>query len=156
MHPLWPGDHEKHTIDWTRGEMTLRGQFSIDDSCYIANTGHFNAVEFNICANQLAYATCAFAMQHKLFAKLAHHDLASFQVNQLPNMLILELNSNFKTPIDAKNFIGTMVIERSMSRRNMIFMRSSFNFFCTQSGSASGTIMFAILDNKKPGVHEPN
>ena len=31
------------------------GTFSIPESCYIASTGHFNAVEFNICYNQLTY-----------------------------------------------------------------------------------------------------
>ena len=35
--------------------LTLHGQFSIDDSCYIDDTGHFNAVEYNICFNQIAY-----------------------------------------------------------------------------------------------------
>src|SRR5688572_6040661 len=32
-----------------------RGEFRIQESFYIADTGHFNAVEFNVCYNQLAY-----------------------------------------------------------------------------------------------------
>src|SRR5262245_56508099 len=35
--------------------ITGMGRFSIPESCYIDHTGHFNAVEFNICFNQLAY-----------------------------------------------------------------------------------------------------
>jgi hypothetical protein len=35
---------------------SARAEFSIPESCYIASTGHFNAVEFNICYNQLAYS----------------------------------------------------------------------------------------------------
>ena len=37
------------------GLITAKGRFSIPESCYIDDTGHFNAVEFNICFNQLAY-----------------------------------------------------------------------------------------------------
>jgi FcoT-like thioesterase domain len=33
-----------------------RGHFTIPASCYIDDTGHFNAVEFNICYNQLGDA----------------------------------------------------------------------------------------------------
>ena len=39
--------------------VTGAGRFSIPESCYIDDTGHFNAVEFNICYNQLAYVVFA-------------------------------------------------------------------------------------------------
>ena len=39
--------------------ITGKGRFSIPESCYIDSTGHFNAVEFNICYNQLAYVLFA-------------------------------------------------------------------------------------------------
>src|SRR2546422_760024 len=41
-----------------------RGEFAISESCYIADTGHFNAVEFNICYNQIAYITLAHSVLH--------------------------------------------------------------------------------------------
>ena len=43
------------------GLISAKGRFSIPDSCYIDDTGHFNAVEFNICFNQLAYVPSASA-----------------------------------------------------------------------------------------------
>ncbi|MGW6540873.1 FcoT family thioesterase [Streptomyces sp. NPDC055051] len=39
--------------------LTGSGMFTIPEPCYIDDTGHFNAVEFNICYNQLAYYTLA-------------------------------------------------------------------------------------------------
>src|ERR1051326_3438355 len=42
-----------------------RGTFSIPESCYIADTGPFNAVEFNICYNQLTYSLLAQAIDRK-------------------------------------------------------------------------------------------
>ena len=40
-------------------DLVAAGEFHIGQSCYIQSTGHFNAVEFNICFNQLAYVTYA-------------------------------------------------------------------------------------------------
>src|SRR5205823_5095442 len=39
--------------------VNIEGNFSISESCYIDDTGHFNSVEFNICYNQLAYVLFA-------------------------------------------------------------------------------------------------
>ncbi|NET17718.1 MAG: hypothetical protein F6K08_35290 [Okeania sp. SIO1H6] len=45
----------------------VMGQFSIGESCYIDDTGHLNAVEFNICYNQLLYVAIAWGCdQQKL------------------------------------------------------------------------------------------
>src|SRR5690348_5245638 len=46
-------------------EVSAHGDFAIPESCYIADTGHFNAVEFNICYNQLAYTLLAACVEHK-------------------------------------------------------------------------------------------
>ena len=45
---------------------TVAGNFEIDESCYIDDTGHFNSVEFNICYNQLAYYLIAKSVQEGL------------------------------------------------------------------------------------------
>src|SRR5882724_11344285 len=48
-------DKAAEGIAANKGLVTAAGRFSIPESCYIDDTGHFNAVEFNICYNQLAY-----------------------------------------------------------------------------------------------------
>jgi hypothetical protein len=51
---------EKSSDDKGKGALAKGvGRFAILESCYIDNTGHFNAVEFNICFNQLAYVMFA-------------------------------------------------------------------------------------------------
>ncbi|MEO1375818.1 MAG: FcoT family thioesterase, partial [Cyanobacteria bacterium J06635_10] len=40
--------------------------FSIPESCYIDDTGHFNSVEFNICYNQLFYIIIAYLIKNQL------------------------------------------------------------------------------------------
>lgn len=47
-----------------------RGTFEIPESCYIDDTGHFNAVEFNICYNQLAYVLFGKCIQQGILQPL--------------------------------------------------------------------------------------
>ena len=42
--------------DQSEASLTAHGDLCIAESCYIDSTGHFNAVEFQICVNQLMYA----------------------------------------------------------------------------------------------------
>jgi len=52
--------NDKTAIAGTDQKLIIgKGRFSIPESCYIDSTGHFNAVEFNICYNQLAYVLFA-------------------------------------------------------------------------------------------------
>lgn len=49
------------------GLLTIIGDFEILNSCYIDSTGHFNAVEFTICFNQLAYVLFGYVFFNDLF-----------------------------------------------------------------------------------------
>src|ERR1041384_5399948 len=66
-------------------ELTAIGRFEIGDSCYIDDTGHFNAVEFNICYNQLAYYLIAKTVQEGLLPAFQGWNLDDFWRLQLPN-----------------------------------------------------------------------
>ena len=91
---------------------------AVENSCYIQSTGHFNAVEFNICFNQLAYATYAhcfetsyFQQQHPEWGdRLKMFNPATFQRKQLSSMLIVNLSSKFKKEIRGKHFYGELEI----------------------------------------------
>lgn len=61
-----PSDPTSSIQDERKILLLAKGRFSVSHSCYIADTGHFNAVEFNICYNQLAYYFIAACIQHQL------------------------------------------------------------------------------------------
>ncbi|AOY79796.2 hypothetical protein BJP36_07510 [Moorena producens JHB] len=76
-------------------DYVVRGEFSISESCYIDDTGHFNAVEFNICYNQLFYVALAQACSKHLLSSLKELTLDNFYRKQLSNIYITRLESFF-------------------------------------------------------------
>ena len=74
------GDHRRSTTrrrsPGTDQKLIVgKGRFSIPESCYIDDTGHFNAVEFNICYNQLAYVLFAGVIDAGLMHKVRAGDV---------------------------------------------------------------------------------
>ena len=130
-----------------QGIWYIKGDFAIPDSCYIADTGHFNAVEFNICYNQLMYVMIAHWLQRQLFETMNNWDLATFKEYQLSNFLIVRLNSNFKKPINAKKFQGTISLDKYSSRGNLILLKTSCTFTDDNDGWADGEVKIAILND---------
>lgn len=123
-----------------------RGAFCIPQSCYIADTGHFNAVEFNICYNQLAYVTfAAFTVANQVEA-LSGMTLQEFRAKQLSNMLIGNLSSSFKRPIDACSFHARISFDRLSARGSALFMKTSISFTDEQDGFAAGEVLLVLLD----------
>src|SRR5215475_7252302 len=113
----------------TRGNgVTAVGEFSIAESCYIADTGHFNAVEFNICYNQLSYCLLAQCVQDRLLDALDAWDLAEYQRRQLSDFLIVEFISVFRKPMNAREFRGQVKIDKVATRRESVFMKTTCNF----------------------------
>ena len=90
------------------------GTFSIPESCYIASTGHFNAVEFNICYNQLAYVLFAGCINAGVMGKVRAVQgagiptMAEFKNDQLPAMMIVALESRYFKPLDSKDFTAEL------------------------------------------------
>ena len=66
--------------------LTMEGVFNIPESCYIDDTGHFNAVEYNICYNQIGYVFLGHCIKHGLIPALSAYDEATFFEKQLSNM----------------------------------------------------------------------
>jgi hypothetical protein len=65
---------------------------AIPESCYIDDTGHFNAVEFNICFNQLAYVLFGKCVDAGILQKLRHEKVnvisfPDYKLHRLPSML---------------------------------------------------------------------
>jgi len=127
----------------------VQGEFSIPDSCYIADTGHFNAVEFNICFNQIYYVAIAYLIENNLAEAMEDWDLEAYKRRQLSDFLIVKFKSAFKKPIGADNFQGTLAIEKCTARGDLIIMKISCAFYDRHEGWAQGEVTIAILNKKQ-------
>lgn len=137
--------------------ITSTGAFSIPNSCYIQATGHFNAVEFIICYNQLAYATFGQLFDGEFFKDAGFGDICpgstgeaianisidTFFRDQLASMLILKTTTKFRGMIDAKNFYGTFSINKFKARGNTLFCETTCVFRDNNKGYAEGDVLLA-------------
>jgi hypothetical protein len=140
--------------DGNSGPVVLSGTCEIARSCYIDDTGHFNAVEFNICYNQLAYCLVATCAQYELLNVFEGWNFDQFKRRQLPDMLIAEFSSAFRKPMKAAHFEGRVSIEKaSMNRKGTIFLSTVCSFFDSDGGNAEGKVLIAIV-NQDGAVRE--
>ena len=110
-----------------RALMTGAGRFAIPESCYIDDTGHFNAVEFNICYNQLAYVMFGKCIELGMLQKLNSSlkklsdesvnglsiSMSDYKRHQLPAMLIVSIEGvRFFKELKSGDFRGELSINR--------------------------------------------
>jgi hypothetical protein len=133
------------------------GTFAIPESCYIDDTGHLNAVEVNICYNQLLYATIAATVERGGEPALAGWTMADFWRRRLPDILIARITSEFRRPIDARSFHGELSTTRMVARRlrpgaaPFVSIDTTFRFWDASGGAAAGTARVAIVDGAGDG-----
>jgi hypothetical protein len=123
--------------------VAARGEFSIPESCYITDTGHFNAVEFNICYNQLAYFLMASCVQHRL-APLAHWSMEEYRRRQLSDFLIVRFTSSFRKQMTALHFTGVVEIRKVLPRSKVLFIQTYCRFEDDKGGLSEGEPLLAI------------
>lgn len=125
------------------------GNFTIAESAYIRDTGHFNAAELILCFNQLAYCAFAPAVLNEEIAALRGWSIADFIDNQLPNMLIKTASSRFRKPIKAQRFSARLlckdlqVVDRTL---RYLLVPCAIEFWDENGGSASGEVELAVLN----------
>jgi len=103
---------------------SIKGKFIINNSYYIGETGHLNAVDFLICYNQLAYVF--FAQIINLTTKT---DFLSNKENQLKKSLIAKIkNLEFKKSINPKSFEGILTLKEIIPKERAIFFPIAVNF----------------------------
>lgn len=128
------------------------GEFGIGDSCYIDDTGHFNAAEFIMCYNQLMYMTlCAGVAEHN--PAFRDWTMEDWWQRQLPNVLIQEFSSRYSRPINARGFHGEFsVVEFDTSRleRGILKLRTEVSFTDDNGGRARGQVLLALTDIPQP------
>ncbi|MFT2020435.1 FcoT family thioesterase [Streptomyces sp. 796.1] len=88
------------------GRVSARGEFTIPESCYIDDTGHFNAVEFNLCFNQLVYYLLAKSVKERAMWPFDAWTLDEYWARQLPDILIVDFRSTFRRAMRGRGFWG--------------------------------------------------
>lgn len=127
----------------------LYGPCSIPESCYIRDTGHFNAVEFNICYNQLTYCLIAACAHHKALDVFADWDFEEFKRRQLPDVLIAKYSSEFHKPMKSHALNGRVdIMGAKTNRKGTIFLDMRCTFNDGAEGSATGNVALAIVNRK--------
>ncbi len=128
--------------------LMAKGEFSIIRSCYIQDTGHFNAVEFNLCYNQLAYYLLAMSVKHHLLDIFTDWNMAQFLQQQLTHFYIVKFNSRYYKPIHPKEFFGVIEIEKvSTKNKKSTFLYTKCSFFDNQNGQSEGQVLINIKNN---------
>lgn len=135
---------------------SVRGEFAIDQSCYIDDTGHFNSVEFNICYNQLAYYLIAKSVKEGLVPEFRHWSMDDYWAHQLPDILIAGLAGTFRAPIDPRAFSGEVRFTKVLRRRtradgaDIVLARTTCRFWDSADGAAEGEVRLALVNPPKP------
>ncbi len=128
-------------------DIVLGAEFSIPKSFYIKSTGHFNAVEANICLNQMSYLLFADFISecntHPFWDTLGNFDLDTFKEKQLSRIFIVSLSSRFRRALDARDFSGSLRWKSVSKKMGLILCQAEFGFG-EHNSSAYGEVMFAI------------
>jgi hypothetical protein len=132
--------------------LTVSGDFQIGESCYIDDTGHFNAVEFNICYNQLAYYLIAKSVKEGLLPAFLNWTLDDFWRLQLTDILITDFRSTFKRKMRGKGFSGSVCVtdvtrvDKSDWSDPLIVVYTSCRFWDEPGGLSMGKVTLAITN----------
>jgi len=138
--------------------VTGRGRFAIGESCYIDDTGHFNAVEFNICYNQLAYVLFAKCIEAGLMHRVRTEkvdviSLPEFKKHQLPAMVIVSLESRYYKQLDSRDFTGELTIDKISPVGSAWFFFTSVSFADKDGIKAKGSVVLAFSPSFNPVRH---
>lgn len=125
-----------------------RGHFSIPCSCYIDDTGHFNAVEFNICFNQLAYVLFGKCLEMDILKNLRLEggcvSFGDFKRHQLASMLIVSIESRYYKMLKSDDFTAELAINRISASGCTYFCFTSISFADAEGIKAKGTVLLAF------------
>jgi hypothetical protein len=130
-----------------------KGRFSIPCSCYIDDTGHFNAVEFNICFNQLAYVLFGKCLEANILKNLrlegASVSFGDFKKHQLANMLIVSIESRYYKMLKSDDFTAELTIDRISASGGAYFCFTSISFADADGVKAKGSVLLAFAPPKE-------
>jgi (3R)-3-[(carboxylmethyl)amino]fatty acid synthase len=140
------------TVQAADGKVSAACEFSVGESYYIDSTGHFNAVEFNICYNQAAYYLIAQTVQHGLMPAFAGWTLADFWERQLSGVLIVEFNTTFQHQINPAAFHGELTFREAWQHAAtatnpaLVAIETTCKFWDDVDGRCRGRVLLAVTD----------
>lgn len=133
-----------------KGNISAICTFEIPKSCYINDTGHFNSVEFNICYNQMMYYLIAKSVKHHLMSAFHSWSLEDFFRKQLPDILIVNFKSAFKSPIHPHRFVGKIdFVQTKMIKisKPAIYLKTLCQFYDDNKGYSEGEVDLVIIND---------
>ena len=118
------------------------------------DTGHFNAVEFNICFNQLAYVVFGKCVEAGLLQRIwpasVDHiaSFAEYKKHQLPAMLIVRVDGvRFFKPMKSDDFRAELSIDRMTMLGQAGFFYTTITFSDCEGVKAKGYVVLACQPN---------
>jgi len=126
-----------------------RGDFVSQPAWYIRDTGHFNAIEFNICYNQLAFVMVGQCIElgalGPLSAQLPKHE---FRARMLPDLVISRYAVSFERPMLKSEFFASMAITKVISKMGRLFLQTRCGVGPAQGEWCSrADVMLAVVRN---------
>ncbi|WP_243719492.1 FcoT family thioesterase [Actinomadura sp. KC06] len=140
-----------------QGRLGAACTFEIPESCYIDDTGHFNAVEFNICFNQMFYYLVAKSVKERLTAPFSRWSMDDFWTRQLGEILITDFRSAFRTQMRGRHFHGEIDLvdvaewDGSDIRDALVVIRTTCRYWDEHGGDSHGEVTAAILNPPPSG-----
>lgn len=130
------------------GHVAVRGGFEIPESFYIMDTGHFNAVEFNLCFNQMIYFIMAKAVKERIMLPLGQWDMADYWTRQLPDMFIVDFHSSFRRAMRGRTFAGELDVWRITVRDGgngpLILLDTTCRYWEEGGGRCQGEVKLVL------------
>ena len=133
--------------------LTATGRFSIPESCYIDDTGHFNAVEFNICYNQLAYVMFGKCFDTGIVQKLRFLTLGEYRRHQLQSCFMVSLESRFLKQLKSDDFGGELTLNKLSWVGGVLFCFTTIAFSDFEGVKAQGAVVLAFNPPVSPAKH---
>lgn len=138
------------------GLVTATCEFSIPAPFYIQDTGHFNAVEFNLCYNQMMYYAVAKSVKEGLMQPFGDWTPDEYRERQLADFLIVDFKSSFRQGVRSHHFYGEIVftaLHTTTGGRNwrpMIIADTTCRYWDDFGGRCAGEVRLAVTN---PPVH---
>lgn len=100
-----------------------RANFLGKPAWYIRDTGHLNAIEFNICYNQIAFVLLAQCIEVGALAPLCRHlPKEEFLARMLPDIVIHRYSVVFNRPMPTARFRASVGISRVVDKMGKLFL----------------------------------
>lgn len=140
------------------GLTVARCEFGIPAPFYIEDTGHFNAVEFNLCYNQMMYYAVAKSVKESIMPPFAHWTLDEYWSRQLADFLIVDFHSTFRAGVTARRFYGEIAFRQvrqigqvpagsaGRGRAPVIIASTTCKYWDDEGGNCTGEVRLVITN----------